>query len=240
MRLYSDLAPWFHLLTSPEDYAEEAGFYTKLIRAVVPEATTLLELGSGGGNNASHMKAGFTCTLSDLSADMLALSRELNPECEHIQGDMRTVRLGRTFDAVFIHDAIDYMTTEKDLAAAIETAFAHTRPGGVAVFVPDAIKEEFEESTDTGGHDGDGRSLRYLEWSFDPDPHDTTYDYDFAIMIREEGKPLEVVHDHQVVGLFDRHTWLRLIRAAGFRVEVVDVADPYEGEHFPFVAQRPG
>ena len=75
------------------------------------EATTLLELGSGGGNNASHLKHRFECTLTDLSPEMLALSRTLNPECEHIEGDMRTLRLERTFDAVFVHDAIAYITT---------------------------------------------------------------------------------------------------------------------------------
>jgi hypothetical protein len=39
-------------------------------------------------------------TLVDLSEEMLVVSRQLNPECQHHQGDMRTVRLGRTFDAV--------------------------------------------------------------------------------------------------------------------------------------------
>ena len=41
---------------------------------------------------------------------MLELSRTLNPDCEHLEGDMRTLRLGRTFDAVLIHDAVMYMT----------------------------------------------------------------------------------------------------------------------------------
>ena len=87
---------------------------------------------------------------------------------------MRTLRLGRTFDAVLVHDAVMYMTTEADLRQAIETAYVHVRPGGVAVFAPDFVKETFKPSTDHGGHDGDGRALRYLEWSFDPDPDDTT------------------------------------------------------------------
>src|SRR3972149_1508073 len=60
---------------------------------------TVLELGSGGGNNASHMKAHFKLTLVDRSPAMLAVSRALNPECEHLEGDMRTLRLGRGFDA---------------------------------------------------------------------------------------------------------------------------------------------
>ena len=44
---------------------------------VGPEARTLLELGSGGGNNASHLKARFECTLTDLSPDVLALRRSI-------------------------------------------------------------------------------------------------------------------------------------------------------------------
>ena len=95
MKIYNELADWFHLLTHPREYAEEAADYVRLIREVQPKAQTLLELGSGGGNNAWHMKRHFTCTLTDLSPGMLDLSRSINPECEHIQGDMRELRLGR-------------------------------------------------------------------------------------------------------------------------------------------------
>src|SRR5262245_300663 len=70
VRLYGDLAPWFHLLTAPPDYAGEAERYRRLIVGAVPDAGTLLELGSGGGNNASHLKEHFSCTLSDLSPQM--------------------------------------------------------------------------------------------------------------------------------------------------------------------------
>jgi hypothetical protein len=55
---------------------------------------------------------------------MRAMSRALNPDCEHLDGDMRSVRLARSFDAVFVHDAVCYMTTESDLRMAIETAFS--------------------------------------------------------------------------------------------------------------------
>ncbi|GAG05735.1 unnamed protein product, partial [marine sediment metagenome] len=106
-KLYSELAEWFHLLTAPDDYAEEAEFYRQVIGTTSEQKPqTMLELGSGGGNNASHLKHHFQITLVDLSDPMLEISRKLNPECEHIQGDMRTVRLDRLFDVVFIHDAI--------------------------------------------------------------------------------------------------------------------------------------
>jgi SAM-dependent methyltransferase len=242
VRLYGDLAPWFHLLTAPDDYAAEAERYRRLIADAVPDARTLLELGSGGGNNASHLRAHFACTLSDVSPQMLDLSRRLNPECEHVLGDMRTLRLGRTFDAVFVHDAIAYMATEDDLRDCLRTAFAHTRPGGVAVFVPDFTRETFSPGTSHGGHDGtDGRSLRYLEWSTDPDPGDTTYEVDYAVVLHEPGQEPRVVHDHHVEGLFPEHTWLHLLDQAGFEPAVERGTGEPDGDvsQTAFVARRP-
>jgi SAM-dependent methyltransferase len=231
MRIYAELAPWFHLLTHPDDYAVEAARYERLILQSCPAATTLLELGSGGGNNALHLKRRFTCTLSDLSPQMLAASRDINPECEHVLGDMRTVRLGRQFDAVFVHDAVMYMTTEDDLRAAVRTAFGHTREGGVALFVPDCSADAPQPiGVRTGGHDGaDGRRLRYLEWTNDPDPRDTTYTVDFAIMLREADGTTRVVGDHHVFGIFSQAVWLAALEAAGFEASV-DVGEPDYGD----------
>ncbi len=170
---------------------------------------------------------------------MLAISRGVNPECEHLAGDMRSLRLGRLFDVVLIYDAIDYMTSEGDLRAAIGTAAAHLRAGGAAVFQPDFVRESFVPHTDEGGHDApDGTSLRYLEWIHDPDPADTTVDLDFALMIRDPGKPVRVEHDHQKAGLFDRGTWWALMKEAGLNVVEPSIPDPYAGQRETFVGRR--
>ena len=85
--MYDELAGWWPLLSAPAVYAEEAELYRRLlVEAADRPPVTVLELGSGGGNNASHLKAHFQLTLVDLSPGMLAVSRELNPECEHVQG----------------------------------------------------------------------------------------------------------------------------------------------------------
>src|SRR5262245_58467431 len=127
LKLYGELADWWGLLSDPGDYAEEAGVAADLLRESCEGGAleTVLELGSGGGNLASHLKKHFTLTLSDVSAAMVQVSRVLNPECEHIVGDMRTLRLGRTFDGVLVHDAIGYMTTIEDLRQALETCTVH-------------------------------------------------------------------------------------------------------------------
>jgi SAM-dependent methyltransferase len=217
-RLYTEFADWFHLLTAPADYAEDARLYLDLLaEAAGAPPRTLLELGAGGGNNASHYKRSVRATLVDLSPGMLALSRRLNPECEHLRGDMRTVRLGRTFDAVLVQDAVLYLTTEDDLRRAMATAFVHCLPGGVALFAPDYVRETFAPATTHGGHDGPGRALRYLAWIRDPDPDDTTYVVDFAYLFHEDGRPTRSAYDRHVQGLFGRADWLRLLQEVGFR-----------------------
>ena len=224
--MYGELAPWFHLLTPPDEYAGEAAAILALRREHVDgPLETLLELGSGGGNTASHLRRDLNLTLADLSPVMLELSRTINPDVEHITGDMRTLRLSRVFDAVLIHDAICYMTTE-DLLAAFTTAFEHLRPGGVAVFEPDHVRDTFEPATDHGGGDGSphadgrpGRALRYLEWVSDPDPADTTYQVDYAILLRHEDRSLEMRQDRHTEGLFSKATWLQLLATAGFDAE---------------------
>lgn len=219
-RLYGDFAGWFHLLTAPADYAAGAAHaLTTFTGAIGEPPATILELGSGGGNHASHMKAHATLTLTDRSPAMLALSRTINPECEHVAGDMRTLRLGRTFDAVFVHDAISYLTSEADLRAALATASVHLRPGGAAMFEPDHVRETYADATEHGGHDGeprDGRSLRYLQWRWDPDPADDWYLDDFVYLLREADGTMRVVQDRHRLGTFPRATWFRLLEEAGF------------------------
>ena len=240
-RFYSDLAVWWPLISPPEEYEEEAAFFADVLRSASVPVRRVLELGSGGGHNALHLKAHFDMTLVDLSETMLAVSRELNPECEHRCGDMRSIRLGRRFDAVFIHDAVDYMETETDLHRAIETAFVHCRPGGAAVSVPDLTRESFEETTDHGGSDGeDRRGARYLEWTWDPDPQDTSVVTEYAFLLRGADGSVEAVHETHRFGVFRREDWLRLLQEVGFRAQTLtEVTTEDRRAREVFVGHRP-
>jgi Methyltransferase domain len=242
-KMYDELAAWWPLLSAPVDYQEEAAFYANtMVAACAQPIHAVLELGSGGGNNASHMKTWWPMTLVEPSAGMRAVSEALNPDLEHLEGDMRTIRLRREFDAVFVHDAVCYMTTESDLRLAIETAFVHCRPGGAALFCPDYVRENFRPGTDCGGHDGVGRGMRYLEWVWDPDPSDAVYLVDYVFALCERDSTVSVEHDRHVEGLFARVDWIRWLSDAGF-VDARSV--PFEhselepGSHEVFVARRP-
>lgn len=241
-RCYGELAVWWPLISPPEEYPEEAAYVATVLRSASIPVHDVLELGSGGGHNAVHLKARFTLTLVDLSAEMLTVSRRLNPECDHHQGDMRTVRLGRAFDAVFVHDAVYYMTGEDDLRQAIETAFRHCRPGGIAVFVPDHTAETFETTSDHGGHDdADGRAVRYLEWTWDPDPADTWILTEYAFLLRDVNGSVHSVHETHRTGLFSRDVWLRQLGNAGFDPDaVIEQTTEARTPRELFVGHRPG
>ncbi len=217
MRFYRDLAGWWPLFSPPVHYVEEAAdLLSRLAPLPPPGQATLLELGSGGGSLAHHLGHQFKLTLTDLSEGMLAESRAINPEAEHVAGDMRTLRLNRGFDYVLVHDAICYMTTLEDLRAAIATAAIHCRRGGTVIFLPDYVKETYQPGTDEGGEDApDGKGFRYLEWSWDPDPGDSTYIVDYAFLLREANGDVRVVHDRHIEGVCPRSAWTRELEAAG-------------------------
>lgn len=225
-RLYTDLAAWWPLISPPKEYAEDAARLSAVLGSADIPVREVLDLGSGGGHLAAYLKRGLALTLVDVSTQMLAVSRRLNPECTHVPGDMRTVRLGRTFDAVLLHDAVDYMTSEADLRQAIGTAFAHCRPGGIAVFVPDHVAETFRPSGGSGGSGEEekgrragGRRASFRERIWDPDPADTWVQAEYEFVLRDADGTVRVVRETHRLGAFSRDAWLRLLRGAGFDPE---------------------
>lgn len=239
--LYGQLAKWWPLISPPQEYEEEAAFAGSLLDAAQIPVREVLELGCGGGHNAVHLKSKFSLTLVDLSAEMIDVSEDLNPECRHHVGDMRTVRLSRLFDAVFIHDAIDYMLTEGDLELAIGTAFAHCRPGGVVVIIPDATTGTFETETAHGGTDGrDGAGVRYLSWSWDPEPAATETLTEYTFLLRDRDGVVRSVQETHRAGLFSEVTWLRVLTEAGFRARAVrEKTNEDRNGRITFIGDRP-
>ncbi len=93
---------------------------------------------------------------------MLAQAKELNPDCTFVQGDVRSCRLGRNFDAVLMDDAISHMNCRTDFVAAFRTAYAHLNPGGVLVATPDVTIETFQQNKTTTITAYAGRIARWL------------------------------------------------------------------------------
>jgi len=222
-RMYTDLAPLGRWISAPESYAAEAAVWRSALRARLgPGRHKLLELGSGWGCNLSHLLDEFDAEASDVSPEMIAEFAKRLPDVPVHRGDMRTFRLGRTFDAVLVHDAIMYMRSEDDLRAVFRTASAHLHPAGWLLVAPDHVRETFDGPYLTHGTKSLGdRTLTHVEFAHDPDPSDTTTDSLHAYVIHD-AQGTRVVTDHHRLGLFPKATWTRLLAEAGFDVELVD------------------
>ncbi len=216
-RLYGDLAWTWPIISPVEDYQEEGELLARIIQEESQtDVKTLLDLGCGGGHVDFYLKTHFQVTSADISQPMLDLAGELNPEINYLLGDMRTMRLGKIFDAVVIHDAINYMLTADDLKAAFQTAYQHLKPGGVFVTYVE-VKPGFydqNKTTVTIRKKGD-IDIVFIENYFDPDPHDTTYEGTFLYLIRRGGH-LTVEVDRHLCGVFPVSIWRRLLKDVGF------------------------
>jgi len=224
-RLYRDLAGWFDLVNPIGLVEDEAGLYRKLlVDACNMPPRTMLDLGAGAGHLAFFLKKEMDLTLVDLSPEMLALSRKINPECEHIVGDYYSVRLGRQFDTVLFNDAVNYVAEEKDLRRAVETAFVHCAPGGAALFCPDVLRETFTPETFCKSNNDGDRSLRSLVWRRELEPTCDHYIMEIVhLMLGKEEGEVKVVHDRHRMGAFSRAVWLTNLERAGFQPRCISV-----------------
>ena len=239
-RMYGDLAwAWPVLFGGPEGSVEETERFVSLVRRHAEiEVKTLLNLGSGAGGNDCTLKKHFQVTGIDLSEGMQETAKRQNPEVRYLLGDMRSLRLTESFDAVVSFDSIDYMQTEDELQAAFTTAFVHLKPGGVFVTYQEDIPGRFKQNH-TKVHVGVAGDveLAFIENSYDPDTADTTYECTFIYLIRRSGK-LEIETDHHVLGLLNTETWLDLLRKTGFEIRAVLDGEPEECITFVCVKPR--
>lgn len=219
-RLYTDLAwLWPMWGDAGAEYAHYCRHVTDRIRRHARRpATTLLVMGCGGGKNVLNLKRQFDVTGVDRSAAMLALAKDLNPECTFVEDDMRTCRLGVTFDVVLMDDAISHMSCREDFVAAFRTAHAHLNPGGILVVTPDVTTETFQQNkTATTPATRDGVDVVFVENVYDPDPDDERYETTILYLIREHGR-LRIETDHWTLGIFSLDTWRLVLRETGFEV----------------------
>ena len=237
LRLYHDLAHLWPIISPPEEYTVEAAEWRDLIwsefgwtgnqPAWDPRAR-LLDLGCGGGHLLSHFTRHFTTEAVDISPEMLEISRSLNPYTVHHLGDMRTIRLGRTFDVVTIHDAVNYMATEEDLRAAIQTAQAHLDPGGLVLLAPDCLRDTFGGARVVDWtRETEDSNVTFIEYVAQPSPDATTVESVFVFIINRDGN-IQVEIDRHTSGLFPKAVWLKALSDVGLRADYLQT-NAYEG-----------
>jgi ubiquinone/menaquinone biosynthesis C-methylase UbiE len=224
---YNELAWIDDILTDPADCETEVSLYVDLIKHAAAEPPrTLLHLGSGAGWHDLTFKQHFEVTGVDLSCGMLERARRLHPDIEYLEGDMRTLRLDRGFDAVTIPDSIDFMASVDDLRQAIQTAARHLKAGGVLLVVANPA-ETFRGNNFVYTGERDDVQVTLFENNYINRFRPNTYESTLAYFIRRQGE-LTIQTENQVLGLFPRDTWLELFREAGLTIQQTSSSGFYE------------
>ena len=142
--VFQRYSAYYDLLYRDKDYAAEAAYVLRMLHSSVPTARTLLEFGSGTGRHGRLLAdQRFDVFGVERSEMMAAAAKQSSGETKFtrggkfdcIQGDIRTVNLGRTFDAVLsLFHVVSYQTSNSDLLHTFNSAARHLKPGGVFLF----------------------------------------------------------------------------------------------------------
>ena len=243
-RMYDEFAHLWPLISHHSDYEFEAKHWQDALTAELGQGRLrILELGVGGGNNLHHILYSNcdgrpspypTCNgehmqqdhpahdaaVVDLSINMLANCKMLNPSVRQHIADMQTVRLYEKFDAILIHDAVCYLISEDDIRATLATAREHLASGGVLIMAPDWYIENYPGTQLNCRIRRDiTPEFASIEYYHDPDPSDSTLESVFIYIIKNEDGSARVEEDRHITGIFSIRTWLNLIEQAGFRAK---------------------
>ncbi|MBE1205570.1 methyltransferase domain-containing protein [Aminobacter carboxidus] len=119
------------------DLENEGGDDVDFIMRFVGDARSVLDLGCGTGALTAMLADGRAVTGADPAPAMLDVARK-RPGGEHVEwveGDARSLRLGKGFDLVLLTGhAFQVFLTEEDQRAALDTIAAHLAPGGCFIF----------------------------------------------------------------------------------------------------------
>jgi SAM-dependent methyltransferase len=144
MTVFNNYAQYYDLLYQDKDYVGEANFIHRLLETHAPNAKNILDLGCGTGIHAALLaEKDYQVHGVDFSQEMLERGYEriakspqdITSRLQLSHGDIRQVRLNKTFDVVLsLFHVISYQTTNEDLQAAFTTAKEHLKPGGLFIF----------------------------------------------------------------------------------------------------------
>ncbi len=220
MTVFGAYSRYYDLFYRDKDYAGEADYVHGLIRRFHPAAASLLDLGCGTGRHARLLaEKGYRVAGVDRSAEMLAVAGQAAPAgVTFHHGDLRTVRLGETFDVVVsLFHVISYQTGNQDLRAAFATVREHLVPGGLFIFdcwYGPAVLTDRPVVRVKRLEDGTTAVTRVVEPVLHP--NDNLVDLHYQVLVRDKaaGTVDELSEIHQIRYLFRPELEL-LLNAAG-------------------------
>lgn len=133
--VFDSYGTYYNLLYRDKDYRAETNYVVQTLKKFGGNVKSILEFGSGTGIHGRLLaQTGYQVTGVELSPQMVARASVI-PGFSIQQGDIRQVRLNRTFDAaISLFHVMSYQVGNADILAALNSAAVHLKPGGVFIF----------------------------------------------------------------------------------------------------------
>ncbi|WP_368860553.1 trans-aconitate 2-methyltransferase [Amycolatopsis magusensis] len=97
---------------------------------------SVLDLGCGTARDLAALTGSPDRVGVDLQPQLIEHARQQHPGLDLRVGDLRTVRLGRTFDMILcLGNSLAYLHDNDDIRAAFTTFAAHAHPGTVLIII---------------------------------------------------------------------------------------------------------
>lgn len=149
--MYDRSARWYDTIYSFKDYAAEAEALRGLLEERRPGLRRVLDVACGTGEHLRHLREHYEVEGVDASPAMLEIARDKLPGVPFHRGDMRTLDLGRTFDAaICMFGAMGHLEDEAELTTAVGRIVQHLDPGGVLIVEPFLTPEVFQDRRPSG------------------------------------------------------------------------------------------
>jgi SAM-dependent methyltransferase len=234
MTVFGAYSRYYNLFYQDKDYAGEAAYILDLIRQHRPDTKTILDLGCGTGRHDFLLaEKGFEVTGVDRSPEMLNIATTQVASCVppssppvFRQGDIRSIRLGKTFDLVVsLFHVISYQTGNDDLRAAFATAREHLEPGGAFIFdswYGPAVLTDRPVVRVKRLEDDEIAVTRIVEPAMHANANQVDLHYEVLIRDKASGNIEEVLETHRMRYLFQPEIELLLTEAGMSLVESVE------------------
>ena len=133
--LFDSYSRYYDLLYRDKDYVAEVEYISNLLTRFNISGPELLEFGSGTGKHGCLLaERGYKVTGIERSPEMVSQAKVTEGfSCQ--QGDICTIQLGQTFDAVLsLFHVVSYQVSNEALQAVFSRAADHLKSGGLFVF----------------------------------------------------------------------------------------------------------
>lgn len=226
MQCYIDFAKIYDSLICDDiDYEGIADFVQECFKKTGKKPQLMLDLACGTGTLTDILaKRGYDMIGADLSADMLSVAREKNPDILYLCQDMRKFELYGTVDAVLcMTDSLNYITDYNDLCTVFRLVKNYLNPNAPFIFDMNShykLSEIISDNTFTFDNDD-----VYYIWENEYDKDERTADFYLTFFVQDESGSYTRFDENHTQKAYTQDEVINALKNSGF--SDINVYDGY-------------